>query len=111
RLAGLSDLHLGGPAAATLDYNARRNLGRDRGHGHVDRDPIPQRRWETHLSRLERRLPPRRQLSARVVEERSELAPTRRTLHQHRLAHGDPAEAGAHRDRHDDTAHPPTVTS
>ncbi|CAB4714019.1 unannotated protein [freshwater metagenome] len=99
-LAGLGDLDLRG-AAAAVAHDRVRLLGSDGGHRDVDRDARAHRR---------RPVPQRRLLGAPqpglgdlgvVLEEGAPLPPPGGTGQEHALAHGDPPEARAHRDRPD----------
>ena len=98
RLAGLGDLHLGG-AAATREHDRVRLLGSDGRHGDVDRHRGAQR---APASRRPRPRAAQRSQGAATAASYSRNglhSPHPAPPHEHDLAHGDAAEAGAHRDR------------
>ena len=97
-LAALGDLDLGGPAAGA-GHDAVRLLRPDRGHGHVDRHLVTDRRGPAVPGGLQRAGQPAGAFARPVLGERGELRPPGGALDQRALADRDAAEAGAHRDR------------
>ena len=104
RLAALGDLDLRGPAAREPVQNRTDLLSRDGGHGRVDGNAGAEGLGPPTPGRLDRRRQPPGGLGRGVLEERRELAPPRRSLHERRLADRDAAEPDPHRNRDDPQA-------
>ena len=101
RLARLGDLHLGGARARKAGQHLG-DVGRgDCRHGRVDRDAVAARRRRRDVRRLDARRQPRGGLGRFVLEESTELAPTRGAVDERQLANRDAAELHPHWQRDD----------
>ena len=101
RLPGLGHLHLGCRRSRVTSQDVGDLVGGDGRHRRVQRNGVTLCGRRSEVGGFDAGRQPRRRLLVVVLDERTELAPSRRTTKDQRLAAGDTAEPCPHRQRDD----------
>ncbi|CKU75302.1 Uncharacterised protein [Mycobacterium tuberculosis] len=99
-LPRLGDLHLGRPGPRKPGQHLAHLGGGNGRHSGVNRNAVTSHRRRRTVGGLDRRRQPRARLRGLVLHERTEFAPTGRTLDQGHFTGGDAAETHSHRQGH-----------